>query len=201
MDGRDVPNSYLLRINTYTGPTLPPPFYKLLKEEVDQNEWFRQKVAEDFEGSADHDNPYERVAAYFILRPEGWEQQVEVIRRDLRDADQTDLIQVLEAENQVLAGERKKLLKEERRARQRAEKAEAQAEKTVEQAWEEARATLPSELVRERDQQAIEIRHLNRDLADKAAELETTVLLTTPKFPTSGLTWTRWKRPDIWMMW
>ncbi|MCY3538396.1 MAG: NYN domain-containing protein [bacterium] len=171
MDGPDRPG-VLRKVNAHTGLGLPPPRFKVLKEYVDQNEWFRDLVAEDFEGSTDDNDPYEQVAAYFILRPEGWEQRVEDIRRDLRDADQTDRIRVLEAENKKLVGERKKLMRGERKARSRADKAEAQADKRVEQAWEEARENLPSELVQERDQQATEIRHLKRELEDQAAELD-----------------------------
>lgn len=65
LDARDIPAS-LQRVASYSGGKLPPPFAVSLLAEIDGNDWFREKVSEQW--AEDPDSP----GALFLRRPDGW---------------------------------------------------------------------------------------------------------------------------------
>jgi predicted RNA-binding protein with PIN domain len=65
LDGPEIPSS-LQRVAAYSGGKLPPPLAVSLLAEIDRNDWFRDKVAETWEGDAS--SP----AGLFLTRPDGW---------------------------------------------------------------------------------------------------------------------------------
>jgi predicted RNA-binding protein with PIN domain len=65
LDGPEIPAS-LQRVASYQGGSLPPPLASRLLAEIDRNDWFREKVAESFDG--DPASP----DGLFLERPDGW---------------------------------------------------------------------------------------------------------------------------------
>ncbi|MDE0352573.1 MAG: NYN domain-containing protein [bacterium] len=173
MEWREVPRS-MHRVAQSTGQRLPAPLEKLVLKEIDQDEWLREQVAEDFDGSEKGDDPHEQAAALFLLRPDGWEDRLERIRRDLRDAWNSARIERHERRIGELESELKKWKGDARQARVEAEEARRKADRRVEQAWEEARSTVEPELIETCDQLRRDNRRLAGDLEAARAELENT---------------------------
>jgi predicted RNA-binding protein with PIN domain len=69
LDGREVPAS-LRRVAAYTGGNLPPPLATSLLNEIENNEWFRDKVCDEWSGEPGS------VADLFLNRPGGWWMEV-----------------------------------------------------------------------------------------------------------------------------
>ena len=65
LEGPEVPAS-LARVAASQGGRLPPPLAIRLLSEMDRNEWFRERVAEEFTG--DEADP----SWLFLNRPDGW---------------------------------------------------------------------------------------------------------------------------------
>lgn len=170
MEGRDVPRT-LLRVRQKTGKTLPMPLEERLLKELAEDEWFREQVVETFEGSDDADDHYEQAAALFLLRPDGWEDRLEAIRLHLRDSSNSSRIERYKRRTAELESDLKKWKVDARRARSDAEDARREADRRVEEAWEEARATVEPGLIETRDRQRREIRRLTRELGETGAEL------------------------------
>lgn len=173
MEWRDVPRS-MHRVAQSTGQRLPAPLEKLLLKELDGDEWFRRQVAEDLDGWKESNDPQEQAAALFVLRPDGWEDRLEGIRRDLRDAWNSDLIERCERRIGELESDLKKWKGDARRAQKGAEAARRQAERRVEQAWEEARSTVEPELIEACDRLRRDNRRLAGELEEARAELAET---------------------------
>ncbi len=173
MEWRDVPRS-MHQVAQSTGQRLPAPLEKRLLGEIDQDEWLREQAAGDFDGSEESDDPYERAAALFLLRPDGWEDRLEGIRRDVRDAWNSDRIRRLERRIRNLESDLKKWKGDARRAHRDAEEAGREAERRVEQAWEEARSTVEPELIDTCDRLRKDNRRLTGALEDTGAVLEET---------------------------
>lgn len=171
MEWRDVPRS-MHRVAQSTGQRLPAPLEKLLLKEIDEDEWLREQVAEDFDGSEDGDDPHEQAAALFLLRPDGWEDRLERIRRDLRDAWNSARIERHERRIGELESELKKWKGDARQAREDAEEAMREADRRVEKAWEEARSTVEPELIETCDRLRRDNRRLAAELEAARAELE-----------------------------
>jgi predicted RNA-binding protein with PIN domain len=69
LEARQVPSS-LQRVAAYTGGGLPPPLAASLLAEIERNDWFREKVVENWEGDAGSPS------GLFLTRPEGWWMEV-----------------------------------------------------------------------------------------------------------------------------
>ena len=173
MEWRDVPRS-MHRVAQSTGPRLPAPLEKRLLKELVDNQWLREQAAEDFEGSEESDDPHEQAAALFLLRPDGWEDRLEGIRRDLRDARNAERIERYQRRIGKLESDLKKWKRDARRANRKAEDAERDADRRVEQAWEQARSTVEPELIDSCDRLRRENRRLARRLEKTSAQLEET---------------------------
>ena len=65
LEEREIPSG-VRRVAAYSGGKLPPPLASSLLAEIDENEWFREKVTEQFAG--DDESP----SALFLHRPNGW---------------------------------------------------------------------------------------------------------------------------------
>ena len=154
------------RVAQSTGQRLPAPLEKRLLEELDQDDWLREQVAEEIDGSEDGDDPYEQAAALFLVRPDGWEDRLEGIRRDLRDVWNSDRIKRHERRIGELESDLKKWKGDARQAQRDAEAARRRADRRVEQAWEEARSTVEPRLIEACDR----LRRDNRRLAGKLEE-------------------------------
>lgn len=170
MEGREVPRA-LYPVAQSTGRQLPAPLEKRLLKELEENEWLREQAAEGFDGSEESDNPYEQAAALFLLRPDGWEDRLEAIRRDLRDAWNADRIERYQRRIGELESDLKKWKRDARRANRRAENAGREADRRVEQAWEEARSTVEPELIETCDRLRRDNRRLAGALEGTRAEL------------------------------
>ena len=170
MEGREVPRA-LHPVAQSTGRRLPAPLEKRLLKELDENGWLREQAAEDFDGSETSDDPHERAAALFLLRPEGWEDHLEAIRRDLRDAWNSDRIKRYQQRIGELESDLKKWKRDARRANRRAENAGREADRRVEQAWEEARSTVEPGLIETCDRLRRDNRRLAGALEETRAEL------------------------------
>ncbi|MDJ0952704.1 MAG: NYN domain-containing protein [Acidimicrobiia bacterium] len=104
LDGPEIPAS-LQRVAAYSGGKLPPPLAASLLTEIDRNEWFRDKVTENWSG--DPDSP----AGWFLRRDDGWWVDVATAAGEAmggRDESQlTDLqkqMEKLEGKRQAAAG-------------------------------------------------------------------------------------------------
>lgn len=173
MEWRDVPRS-MYRVAQSTGQRLPAPLEKRLLKELDQDEWLREQAAGDFDGSEESDDPYEQAAAFFLLRPDGWEDRLEGIRRDLRDAWNSDRIERYERRIGDLESDLKRWKGGARQAHREAEDARREADRRVEQAWEEARSTVEPDLIETCDRLRRDNRRLAGELEETRAELEET---------------------------
>ena len=162
------------RVAQSTGQRLPAPLEKLLLKEIDQDEWLREQVAEEFDGSEEGGDPHEQAAALFLLRPDGWEDRLEGIRRDLRDAWNRDRIERYQRRIGELESDLKKWKRDARLANRKAEDSERDADRRVEQAWGEARSTVEPELINTCGRLRRENRRLARRLEKTGAELEET---------------------------
>ena len=171
MEWRDVPRS-MHRVAQSTGRRLPAPLERLLLNEIDGDEWLRDQVAGEFSGSQESDDPHERAAAFFLLRPDGWEDRLEGIRRDHRDAWNSDRIKRHERRISELESDLKKLKGDARQARREAEEARREADRREERAWEEARSRVEPELIETCDRLRRANRRLSVELEETRAELE-----------------------------
>ena len=173
LEWRDVPRS-MHRVAQSTGRRLPAPLERLLLDEIDGDEWLREQVAGEFSGSQESDDPHERAAAFFLLRPDGWEDGLEGIRRDHRDAWNSERIKRHERRISELESDLKKLKGDTRQARREAEEARREADRREERAWEEARSRVEPELIEACDRLRRERRRLTGELDATRAELEET---------------------------
>jgi len=83
LDPRDVPQN-LHKIAVQTGKKLPPPMARRVLEELDMNEWFRDKVAEQLGDRLEADD----AARLFLVRPDGWEAQFAELTSEGEAAEQ-----------------------------------------------------------------------------------------------------------------
>lgn len=59
IEPRDTP-APLRKVSVSTQPSLPLPLERRLLREIEDNEWFRERAAEQFEGAAEASEPGER---------------------------------------------------------------------------------------------------------------------------------------------
>lgn len=164
LDDEEIP-APLARIAMQSARRLPPPMARRVIEELNDNDWFRERVAEDWD-TADPSSEVATLAAsaLFVLRPEGWEERLAVLRAgeeaEAAAKEQSGLEQRVAALDEELAVARRKA----RRAQREAELATAEAERRVTAARSAARSS--------RGEEAEEIELLRRETATLHAQVE-----------------------------
>ena len=166
LDPQDIPAG-LSKVAAQTRPQLVPPHERRLRDVIDRNEWFRERVADAFEESRDSEDPGDEASALFLLRPEGWEDRLEEIARRSAEHERADRTTRLTRRIVELESELDTWRNRARRRRREAEHAAAQADRRVAAARAKAREHSESwrlnELTREN-------RRLGRELAETAGE-------------------------------
>ncbi len=171
MEARDVP-SELRRVVQSTARNLPVPLQERLLGTINEDEWFRARVAEDFDGVEDADDPYERAAAAFLLRGDAWEQRLEAAQNEIRVVKTSDRIPKLERKIRDLESEVRDWKGSARQWRKEVAAVRKEAERKVRQAWSEAHREVDETLKETCRSQRREIQALRKDLDIKAAQYE-----------------------------
>ena len=161
LDPEEVPAG-LSRVAAQTRPKLVPPHERRLRDVIDRNEWFRERVAEAFKESRDSEDPGDEASALFLLRPEGWEVRLEEIARRAADSERSDRLTRLTRRVAELESEIDTWRNRAKRRRREAEQAAARADRRVAAARAEARVQPES---RRLARLARENRRLTRELA------------------------------------
>lgn len=164
LDPGEVPGR-LAAVATQNRPVLVRPLQRRLIDEVDRNEWLREQVAERFDGVVDAEDPLERMAALFLHRPEGWEDDIEDMEKASERSERDEQSERIESLNRCIEGLRTELDSWRNRAkryRRRAKEAAEQADRRV--------AAARSEALEQRDEGPI--RELQRDNRALRKELE-----------------------------
>ncbi len=161
----DVPRT-LHKVAAQTGKKLPPPMARRLLDELDMNEWFRDKVAEQLAGSLESDDPDEVAAALFLERPDGWETRLEELGEAAATSNQVDENEQLRLRVRALEHELDAARNRAKRAQREAEMTRAEAENRVTSARTAARSG------RESDHEALELaRRESASMAQRLAEM------------------------------
>ncbi len=92
LDPDQVPGR-LAGIVAQTRPALVIPMQNRLINEVDGNEWLRRRIAEEFDGGVDAEDPLERAAYLFLHRPDGWSDDLREISQRSQLAEQATRIE------------------------------------------------------------------------------------------------------------
>lgn len=171
LDPRDVPGS-LRKVAAQTGKRLPPPMARRVIEELDRNEWLRERVTESL-GAEAPDDEEGQAASLYLRRPEGWEAALAelgasaAIEAEQHEREeQAQRIAALEAELDATRGRAK-------RAQREIEMTKAEAEKRVTAARTSAKAGRSHEH-QQMEQLRRENLHLHARVADLEDELENT---------------------------
>ena len=134
LDPEEIPAG-LTRVAAQTGRRLVPPLERRLLEELDGNDWFRERVGEAFDGTADAEDPLEGAAALFLFRPQGWDVRLDEITRRSEKSERSNQlkamarrIEKLELELEVCQNRAKRRRRE---ADQAARDSDRRAEKAV----------------------------------------------------------------------
>ena len=182
LDPEEIPAG-LSRVAAQTRPKLVPPHERRLRDVIDRNEWFRERVAEAFKESRDSEDPGDEASALFLLRPEGWEVRLEEIARRAADSERSDRltqltrrVEELESELDGWRNQAKRYRREweadqaarraDRRAARRAREREQRESRTREVLGRENRS-----LVRELEAVKAELEEVRQRLGDARAEL------------------------------
>lgn len=182
LDPADIPAG-LSRVAAQTRPQLVPPHERRLRDVIDRNEWFRERVAEAFEESRDSEDPGDEASALFLLRPEGWEVRLDEIARRTADTERSDRMTRLTRRIVELESEIDTWRNRAKRRRREAEEAAAKADRRVAAARAEARSQHESRrlkalerenrrLVEELEEATGERDEARERLVDARAELE-----------------------------
>jgi hypothetical protein len=164
LDDEEIP-APLARIAMQSARRLPPPMARRVIEELNENDWFREQVAGDWD-TADPGSPITTLAAsaLFVLRPDGWEDRLAALRAEeeteVAAREQSSLERRVGELEEELAVARRKA----RRAQREAELASAEAERRVTAARSAARSS--------RGEEAEEIEMLRRENATLHAQVE-----------------------------
>ena len=126
LEPREVPVP-LRRVREQNRPSLPLPFERRLLQEIEDNEWFREQTAEQFEGSAEAFDPEELAAALFLFRPEGWEDGLRDAARTVEDARQAVRIEEMACQIAKLESELEDWQSKAKRFRRMMEEAKKEA--------------------------------------------------------------------------
>lgn len=166
LDGKDIPVG-LSRIATQTRPRLVPPLERRLLDEIDRDDWFRERVAEAFEESRDSEDLGDEASELFLLRPEGWEVRLEEIALRTEDAQRLDRLAQLTRRVDELESELENWRNSAKRYRREADEAAAKADRRVAAARAEVRSQHESRRLGVLERQN---RHLGRELAEVVRE-------------------------------
>ena len=138
-----------------------------LLDEIEGNEWFRDHVADQFEGSVDATDPLEEAAALFLYRPQGWEGRLEEITRRSEESEHSDRVRCMVRRIEELESELETWRNSAKRFRREAEEAAAKSDRRVAAARAEARGRRDSRRLRVLSR---ENRRLSGELAVLVAE-------------------------------
>lgn len=138
LDQDEVPGA-IARVAAQTGRRLVPPLERRLLDEIEGNEWLRDRVTEQFAGSVDAADPYEAAAALFLYRPQGWEGRLEEITRRSQESEHSDRMARLTQRIDELESELETWRNSAKRFRREAEEAAAKSDRRVAAARAEAR--------------------------------------------------------------
>lgn len=155
----------LHRVATRTGRSLPPPLARRLVAELDDNEWFRARVAEAWSQlDVDSAEGPVRVSSLFLVRPDGWADVVEG-HGAAHAARELERVQATHAEQiDALKSEVDRAKRRAKRAQRDAEMAVAEAERRI----VAARASAASI----RDDEREELRKLRAEAAELRGALQ-----------------------------
>ena len=171
IEPRDTP-APLRKVSVSTQPSLPLPLERRLLREIEDNEWFREQAAEQFEGSAAASEPEERAGALFLFRPEGWKADLAETARSVEAARQAGLIKEMTGQIEKLESELEKWRTTAKRYRKTASAAENETGRLVakarSEAFEKARSRFGGDLA----EQKRENRRLEEELAAAEEELD-----------------------------
>lgn len=139
LDIKEIP-SPLARVAAYQGGRLPPPLAAALLREIDENEWFREKVAGDWDGG--EDDP----AGPFLNRSPGWWLTVaEAVGAAMAGSEDRQL-QGLQADLAKTEAKRAAAVRKAKEHKREAERVRRDAKAAVEAARNAAEAKVSSEL-------------------------------------------------------
>lgn len=171
IEPRDTP-APLRKVSVSTQPSLPLPLERRLLREIEDNEWFRERAAEQFEGSAAASEPEKRAGALFLFRPEGWKADLAETARSVEAARQAGLIKEMTGQIEKLESELEKWRTTAKRYRKTASAAENETGRLVakarSEAFEKARSRFGGDLA----EQKRENRRLEEELAAAEEELD-----------------------------
>ena len=170
IEPRDTP-APLRKVSVSTQPSLPLPLERRLLREIEDNEWFRERAAEQFEGAAEASEPGERAGALFLFRPEGWKAELSETVRSVEAAQQAGLIKEMAGQIEKLESELEKWRNTAKRYRKTAEAAKRESGRLVAKARSEAVEKARSQFGGDLAEQKRENRRLKEELAETAEEL------------------------------
>ena len=157
----------LTKVAAQTGRNLVPPLESLLLGEIEDNEWFREQLAERFEGSVEADDPHERAAALLLYRPEGWEGHLEEISSRSEKSRQSGRMDRMDRRIKKLESQLVDWRDRAKRFRKEAKEAAAKADQRVAAARAETRKNRYSDRL---EALSREIRRLKRELGAVGSE-------------------------------
>ena len=170
LEPREVPVP-LKRVREQNRPALPLPFERRLLQEIENNEWFRERTAEQFEGSAAESDIEEAAAALFLFRPEGWEEGLEEAARAVEEARQADRLEQMARQIEKLESDLEDWRNKAKRHRRMMEEAKKEAGRLVAKAKTEAAEEARRQFGGDLAEQKRENRRLTEELAEAEAEL------------------------------
>lgn len=124
----------LRRVAASQGGRLPPPLALRLLKELDENEWFRQKVADAWVG--DEVEP----SGLFLTRPDGWWVEVAAAGTDAADGAEQQRLAAADAKLKVIAAKRDAATEKAKDLKRALEKARRGTKQQVDEARRNAEA-------------------------------------------------------------
>ena len=172
---------------------LPPAWEGRLLGELEDDEWFREQVAEEYGVSTDapdprkkmgasflhrpHDHPgltaaafREKAGALFLYRPPGWEADLEEIARRAEESELSDLAKKAARRLEDLESDVKAKSNQAKQHRRRADQAAQKADRRVARARDEAAKKARQEYAAELDGLSRENRRMAQELAAAVEE-------------------------------
>ena len=165
LDPQDLPKT-LVKVAAQTGKKLPPPMARRLLDEIDLNDWFREKVAAQFSGETRSDDPEEAAGALFLSRPDGWEKDLQRLADVATESSRVDENEQLRLRVRALEHELDAARNRAKRAQRETEMTRAESKKRVTAARTSARSA------RDGDREALDgVRRENATMAQRLAEM------------------------------
>lgn len=161
---RDQIPGRLRSIVAQTRPALAPPLQRRLINEIDGNEWLRNRIADEFDEGVDAEDPLERAAYLFLHRPDGWQDDLREVSRRSQLVEQADRIEEMANCINDLKTELENWRNRAKRNRKLANEAAAEADRRVAAARTEAR--------QDDEERIEELKRENRALRRQLEELE-----------------------------